>query len=225
MTRTVFVTGTDTGVGKTTVACALAAALTADGVRVAPFKPAETGCAETPDGLFADDATRLRTASARDDLSLDDICPYRFSPPVAPAVAGDVALDVLLAAHDALCRRADIVLAEGAGGLLVPYRHDLLAADLVTALGAALLVVARASLGTINHTLLTVREAQRRGIPILGIVLNEVAPPGPDAPSNPGQIARHAGVPILGTFPRMAPDTRPTLPSALYAALRHALSV
>src|SRR5262249_34231968 len=143
-----FVTGTDTGVGKTFVSAGILHSLRRRGVRVAALKPAETGCDPEP----ADGALLARAAGA---------CPVPFTYrlPVAPAVAARVegnpfTLAPVRAAFDAL--DADFCLVEGAGGLLVPFADDLLAADVAAALALPVLVVARASLGTINHTVLTV---------------------------------------------------------------------
>lgn len=195
--KTYFVTGTDTGVGKTFVSAGILASLRRRGVAVAALKPVETGCDPDPA-----DGALLGAAAGR------ALVPYTFRPPIAPAVAArlegrPVSFERIRAALVSL--DADFCLVEGAGGLLVPYTDDLLAADLVAFLGLPLLVVARASLGTINHTLLTIAEARRRGLPIAGVILDRVvAQAGPDEPHNVGEIERHGGVRVLGTVPHVA---------------------
>ena len=131
--------------------------------------------------------------------------PYRFRLPIAPAVASrregrTIELDRI---RQAMPRGGvDLVLVEGAGGLLVPYTPELLAADVVRALELPILIVARASLGTINHTLLTIFEARRRGLAIAGVILNRVvAARGPDEDDNAAEIERHGAVKVLGIVP------------------------
>lgn len=170
--RGAFITGTDTGIGKTWVACRLAEALHTRGLRVGVFKPAESG-----DG---GDAAKLKKA-AGSLLPLDLVRPYHFKRPLAPAVAAElegarVSLAALRRCYDQIRRDSDLVLVEGAGGLLVPYAPGLSGAGVAKALGLPLLVVGRAGLGTINHTLLTLEAARRRGLPLLGVVLNGKAP-------------------------------------------------
>ena len=202
--RRLFVTGTDTGVGKSTISCALLAAWRRSGKAVAGFKPIETGCKAAADGtLIPEDALRLARA-AGDPAPRPDCCPIRFGVPASPEAAAKAeARTIDLGAADAAFDRfdAEVVLIEGAGGLLVPIGADLTMADLAKRWGATLLIVARASLGTINHTLLTIEAAQRRGLHISGVVLNRTNPPGPDDADNADAIRRHGRVPVLGTFP------------------------
>jgi len=193
-----FVTATDTGVGKTWVACALARAATRRGLRVAAMKPCETG-----DG---DDGARLMDAAGR---PLDPALarPYQFHLPASPEVAARVegtVVDVasIVDAFARLTRDADFTIVEGAGGLLVPVAPGVLMADLAARLGLPLLVVARASLGTVNHTLLTIEAARARKIAIAGVVTSRAADTaGPEEPTNPEAIATYGRVPILGVFP------------------------
>ncbi|HVY39599.1 MAG TPA: dethiobiotin synthase [Polyangia bacterium] len=223
--RGIFVTGTDTGVGKTTVAAGLARYARRIGRQPVPFKPAETGC--TPE---AQDARLLweaaRPEAARPDLDLRDVCLYRFALPAAPAQAARAAgarlsLDAVLAAAADLAARGDFLIVEGAGGLLVPYGDDWTAADLIERLGLRVLVVARTALGTINHSALTVRELRRRGISIAGLILNQTTPQA--APHETGSfpfIAAATGLDPLGPVPWVAP---PADPDRLADALRDAL--
>ena len=193
-----FVTATDTGVGKTWVACALARAAVRRGLRVAVCKPCETG-----DG---DDGARLIAATGR---ALDESLarPYRFALPASPEVAARaegrvVEIDRIASAYTRLADDADFTIVEGAGGLCVPVAPGLLMADVALRLGLPLLVVARASLGTVNHTLLTIEAARARGLAIAGVVIcRAVDSAGPDEPTNPDAIASYGRVPILGRFP------------------------
>ncbi len=169
--RGLFVTGTDTGVGKTVVTCALARALRARGRAVGVMKPVETGVG--PDGPA--DALALRRAAAS-DAPLERICPQRFALPAAPTVAAAVEgrtvdLAAIHRAYDALRAEHDFVLVEGAGGLLVPLTQQATMADLAVDLGLPLLVVARAALGTINHTALTLEACRARKLPVAGVVI------------------------------------------------------
>lgn len=198
---TLFVTGTDTGVGKTFVACALARALRARGRRVAVFKPVETGVT----GL-AEDAAGLR-AAAGDPAPLDDVCPYRLRAPLAPAVAARlegrrVDVERLVALGRARAATADVLLIEGAGGLLVPLADTTTFLDLAARLEATLLIVAANRLGTVNHTALTARVAAAAGLAVRGFVLSHPTPTTDDsAPTNAETIATLTGLPCLGVVP------------------------
>jgi dethiobiotin synthetase len=211
MTASYFVTGTDTGVGKTHVASELLTRARARGMTTAVLKPAETGCAADARGdLVPADGLRLRAAAGATDLPIDRIVPHRYATPVAPAVAARLegrpfSLERTLAAARDLAG-ADLFLIEGAGGLLVPFSDDLLAADVAAALAAPLLIVARARLGTINHTLLTVFEARRRGLSVAAVILNPLPADittnatnvaDPSIPLNAGEIERIGQVRVL----------------------------
>jgi dethiobiotin synthetase len=210
----VLVTGTDTGVGKTFVACALAHALRARGRTVAVMKPVETGVSDRPN-----DAVALCEAAA-DPAPLDDVCPYRLRAPLAPAVAArleNVTID--LARLEALVRRrldaADVLVVESAGGLLVPIADSVTYADLAARLRLPLLVVAANRLGTVNHCALTARVAAATGLTVLGVVLSQPAPETDvSADTNAATIAALTGLPILGELPHFAS------PLAAAAALR-----
>lgn len=179
----IFITGTGTGVGKTVVAGGLAGALRFTGINVGVMKPLESGCKKKGRWLIPQDALFLQNmAAVEDDLNL--INPYRFRNPLAPAMAADleeieVVTERIMEAYRSLENRHDLMLVEGAGGLLVPavwavHELPILISDLIEALGLPLLVVARADLGTINHTLLTVRHAKTLGLEVMGVVFNNL---------------------------------------------------
>lgn len=167
-----FVTGTDTGVGKTVVACALARGLREAGETVRVMKPVETGVGEA--GPL--DALALAAAAGGPD-PLELVCPARFAMPAAPNVAAraegkSVPLDAIRRAYDELAARGGMIVAEGAGGLLAPLTDDLVMADLAAELDLPVLLVARGALGTINHTQLALREIERRGLELAGVVVS-----------------------------------------------------
>lgn len=205
-----FVTGTDTGVGKTLVACALVAEFARRGLRVAAWKPVETGW-RGPEAAPSD-AERLRRAGRRDE-PLEAICPYRLNAPVAPAVAArleGVAIDLkhLVATYRKRALSADLVIAEGAGGLLVPLAGRATYADLARACGLRVVIVAANRLGVINHTALTARVAAAEELPVLGFVLNHAgaAAPGaidadPSVATNRATIVELTELPCLGEIP------------------------
>ena len=176
-----LITGTDTGVGKTTVGSGLAAALYSRGKRVGVLKPAETGCEPSPSGrLVAADARRL-AFFARSAAEPETICPYRLRDPLAPSVAAareDRRIDpaVIEAAASQLRAQNDLVLVEGAGGLMVPIVDRFTYVELCRQLRARLLVVVGNRLGAVNHALLTVLCAEHAGLRLAGYVINTVSP-------------------------------------------------
>jgi len=195
-----FITGTDTGVGKTYVGCALAAAVRARGLRVGVMKPVETGVVRE-----AEDALALRAASG-DPGPLDDVCPYRLRAPLAPAVAArleGVTIDVerLVALIQRRAREADVLLVEGAGGLLVPVAGRVTWAELAARLALPLVIVAANRLGTVNHCALTARVATAAGLSTRGFVLSQPAVATDEsAATNADTIATLTGLPVLATL-------------------------
>ncbi len=206
MTRGIFITGTDTGVGKTIIAGGLAACCRRSGARVGVMKPVESGCRRTEQGPQPDDALFLKKMAASAD-ALEDIIPYRLERPLTPSVAAALSgiaidLQVICSAYRRLAVQNDLVLVEGAGGLLAPITGHATGVDLIRLLQIPIIVVARNALGTINHTLLTVEHARRSGLTVLGIILNQCAPvPDLSAETNPGIIAEMSGLPLLGVMP------------------------
>jgi dethiobiotin synthetase len=193
-----FISGTDTGVGKTWVACRLAEWGHAQGWRMGVLKPAESG--------GGGDARALIRASGS-QLPLDLVRPYAFRLPLAPAVAAAaegrrVALAPIRRAFKSVAARSDWTLVEGAGGLLVPYAPGWDGAGLAKRLGLPVLLVARAGLGTINHSLLSVEAARRRGLTVLGVLLNGRVKPGDrSSATNADQISTLGRVRVWGPAP------------------------
>lgn len=207
MIKGVFITGTDTGVGKTYVAAGIASELRRRGVDVGVMKPAETGCSMRAGRLVPGDALRLmKAAEVRDSLSL--VNPYRFTPPLAPAVAADlegkkIDLDKITNTYQKLSKRHEFMIVEGAGGIMVPLSRNASYLDLAEALGIPVLIVARPGLGTINHTLLTIAVLKERSIAIAGIAINHAdnRKAGLAEKTSPEIIERISGVKIAGTIP------------------------
>jgi len=198
-----FITGTDTGVGKTVVAAGTACALVRRGLEVGVLKPVETGCG---DGAGSDGEMLAAAIGA----APSEVVPITYARPLAPLVAAreetrPVDLDRLDRAFHR--QRAEWVLVEGAGGLSVPLTDDLDMAGLASRWGLPLLIVARPGLGTLNHCVLTVRYARSRGLDVLGVVVSGwPAEPEPLVPrSNPTMIEELCATPVLALIPRRAP--------------------
>lgn len=207
--KSLFVTGTDTGIGKTTVSCLLAASLRARDLRVGVFKPAETGCNDpltNPTG-GPQDVRRLRFFANCEPH--DRLCPYVLDEPLAPLVAARrqgirIDLDHIRECYRQIAAAHDITLVEGAGGLLVPLAEGTSFADLAKHLDCAVVVVVGNRLGAINHALLTIRHARSLGLHVLGYVINHLQP-GSDlaATTNVDVLAELLGTP-LGIVPFLA---------------------
>lgn len=202
----IFVTGTDTGVGKTMVCAALAHFLTERGLKVGVMKPAESGVSDPTD--LGDDGKLLQWAANSHD-SMEEISPYRLRAPLSPAQAAEkdncfIDFASLVATAHTLGKRHDFLIIEGAGGLMTPLSGGLLIADLAKAIGLPLLVVTTARLGTLNQTLLTIFAAQQMGIPVAGYMINRM-PSQPDeaAETAPHALSSLASADILGVLPEV----------------------
>jgi dethiobiotin synthetase len=207
--RGVLVTGTDTGVGKTWIAAGLTAVWRRAGVAAAYFKPVQSGCPEKSGRLIPTDARFARDLAGLDE-PLELLTPIRLRLPLAPGVAAareGVKVDLAAIAQSLtdLARRYEVLVVEGAGGLYVPLADlDFLVLDMIRWLNLPLVVVARPGLGTINHTVLTVKAAQQAGVTVAGVVINRYpAQPSPAEETNPEVIAALSRVPILGKIPEI----------------------
>ena len=202
----IFITGTDTGVGKTFTTCGLISVLSGMGKRIGVLKPAETGCRLQHGVLYPEDATRLQ-AFSQTIVSLDHVCPYRFAPPLAPSVAAAQAGVSINPSHiatvfSAIATQHDLTFVEGAGGLLVPLVGRYTFADLARDLALPVLVVVGSKLGALNHTLLTLRHAQSQALPVLGYILNHPYPEVDAATQTNAQTLRElTDVSCLGVVP------------------------
>ncbi len=222
----IMVIGTDTGVGKTLIAGTIARCLVGRGRRIAVFKPAATGCRREGEELVSEDAAFL-AAAARSPQSQAQIAPLRYERATAPNVAAAWAgqtmdLEAMFAAYRRLEGQCDMVIVEGVGGLLCPISDDFWVVHLARLLELPVVVVARAALGTINHTLLTLHVARQAGLHVAGVVVNrylleppaaapKAAPgagPSDDAElamfTNPEQIILRGGVDVLAIVPEDA---------------------
>jgi dethiobiotin synthetase len=199
--RGVFVTGTDTGVGKTVLAGAICAALAARGVSVAAYKPVVTGLDEEPGDWARDHELLARATGQRPG----DVAPYAFGPPVSPHYAAELAgvsIDPGRLLEAARTGAADALVCEGVGGLLVPLTPGYLVRDLALDLGLPLVIAARPGLGTINHTLLTVEAARAAGLAVAAVVMTPwLAEPEPIEVSNRATVERLGDVRVSGLPP------------------------
>lgn len=203
--RGVFITGTDTSVGKTIVTAVVAAALTAQDIDAGVMKPIATG--ETDQAAALSDSDWLTSVTGVCDPP-DLIAPYRFRTPASPLIAAArdgraIEPARIIEAFQALSARHDCVVVEGIGGVLVPLLPDLFVVDLAKRMGLPVLVVARAGLGSINHTLLTLECLRGRGVPILGVVFNSPTrpPADPDLSETVSTIRRLSGIRAFGELP------------------------
>ena len=208
--RGVMVTGTDTEVGKTVVAAGLARFLRGEGLDVGVMKPVASGAVESASGRrVSSDVVALMTAAGCSD-PVEWVNPYCFLPPVAPALAAElegvsVDMERIGDCYERLCGRHDLTVVEGAGGALTPVSGKLSVADLAQRLRIPALIVSRAGLGTINHTVMTVECLRIRGVECLGFFLNRF-PPIPDLAerTNADRIAAITGALHLGSIPELA---------------------
>ncbi len=205
-----FVTGTDTGTGKTLVSSALLHAFAAQGRRVAGFKPVAAGC--DADGRN-DDAKALQAASTL-PLTYEQVNPYCFVPAIAPHIAatqsgGRIEMARILAAYRELAARADVVVVEGAGGFRVPLNGGQDSADLARELNLPLILVVGMRLGCLNHALLTAEAIAARGLVLAGWVANVLDAQMPALQDNVAELQKRIAAPLLGVIPKMAePDAR-----------------
>jgi len=216
-----FITGTDTGVGKTIVSAAVIRALKASGLSVCGMKPIESGCERDEEGTLIPLDGRLLLKASEVDESQEDITPYCFEQPLAPMVAAEFemhSVDILWVerAYERLAEKYDAVVVEGVGGLMVPIQREYSVLDLAKNLNLPVIVVASPYLGTINHTLLTVDRALSEGLTVAGVIVNFPRPPLESVAeeTNPRVIAELSSVPVLGIMPYLSLIDTETLESA-----------
>jgi dethiobiotin synthetase len=219
MARGFFITGTDTGVGKTVIAAALIQAIGFWGIKVCGMKPIETGCLKSESRvrssefrakdmvLIPSDGMFLKKMAGMDD-SIDLITPIRLENPLAPFPASEIEgipvdIEKIKKAYAELSKKYEVVVVEGIGGLLVPIKRAYFVLDLARDFGLPIIIVSRPGLGTINHTMLTVNYAIKEGLTVAGIIINYSLPPeGTLAEkTNPEVIKQISPVPIIGVFP------------------------
>lgn len=221
MARGFFITGTDTGVGKTVIAGAVINAMRLGGIHACGMKPIETGCSRVGDVLYPSDGMFLKKI-ARMEEAMTRITPYCFETPAAPLVASEIEgrtieIRAIKEEFDLLLKTYGAVIVEGIGGILVPVKKDYFIIDLVRELSLPLIVVSGPYLGALNHTLLTVNYALREGIRVSGIVINLSKPAtGTIAEqTNPSVLRKLCPVPIIGTFPYLPSVTDEALEKAV----------
>jgi len=205
MTRGIFVTGTDTGVGKTRVAVALLAGLAAEGVRALGMKPVAAGI-EPGAARNADVTALVGAAAAAPAAAVEDVNPYAFAPAVAPHLAAAatgtrIDLDVIAAAWQRLAARAEVVVVEGAGGAMTPLddRTDML--DIAARLRLPVLLVVGVRLGCLNHALLTAQAIRARGLVLAGWAASRIDPAMREADANVATLARLLPAPLIADLP------------------------
>lgn len=207
MTKGFFVTGTDTGVGKTVITGALIKAMQARGLKACGMKPIETGCRHVGEALHPSDGLFLKEIAGMDE-DLNDITPLRFETPAAPLTASEIEgreldIGIIKDKFNLLSQKYSFIVVEGLGGILVPIKKDYSVLDLIKELQLPLLIVSRPSLGTINHTLLTVNYALKEGINVAGIIINFNKPSDGtiSEQTSPDIIKRLSRAPVIGIFP------------------------
>jgi len=208
--KSLFVTGTDTGIGKTTVACALVRAFNAHGAPALGMKPVASGCRQTPAGLRNDDAERLIAAGPH-ALSYSDVNPYAFAAPIAPHVAAadagvDISLATIARAYAQLRAQAGMIIVEGAGGWMAPLSDPLMQRDLVCALDLDVVIVVGLRLGCINHALLTTRAVLADGCRVAGWIANRIDPHMLRAEDSIATLRARIDAPLLGVLAHAASE-------------------
>ena len=206
--RGVFVTGTDTGCGKTVVATGLLRVLSEAGRRAAGFKPVAAGAEPTPHGLRNEDALALQAASLP-GIPYQDVNPLCYAPPIAPHIAAaesgcPIRFAAIREAHDRLAARVDTVVAEGAGGWRVPLGNDGDMADLAAMLGYPVVLVVGLRLGCLNHALLSAESIRSRGLPLFGWVGSAVDSDMARRDENVATLREALPAPCLGVVPRLS---------------------
>ena len=200
-----FITGTDTGVGKTVVSLALIHALQAQGKNVAGMKPVSAGCMKTEYGLRNDDAVQLQKASSI-ELSYEIINPYAYEPPIAPHIAAHqlsdkISINKIEDCFSEIASKSDLVIVEGAGGWLVPINENETMANVAVRLNLPVVLVVGMRLGCLNHALLTAKSIQNNGGKLAGWVANQIDPSMLNSHENIRSLEARIQAPMLGAIP------------------------
>jgi dethiobiotin synthetase len=209
----IFVTATDTEVGKTFLSALLLVAMRIHGVEATYFKPVATGCIREGQRLLSEDVSFVSRMTGL-DLGRQHHCPVRYERPLAPLAAARIEkqpldLDAIRQALARLRERHGFVVVEGVGGVMVPLKERYLLLDFMAEVGYPAIVVSRPGLGTINHTLLTLEALKARSVPILGFVTNgERDETDEAAPTSPPLISEFSQIPYLGHVPFLSPDEK-----------------
>lgn len=224
-----FITGTDTGVGKTIVTAGLAKALKRRGYDVGVMKPITSGASRRGKELVSEDAEYLLAAAALEDPAML-VSPVCLEPPLAPytvtlLTGQKIDMASVMAAFVALSNMHEILLVEGIGGILAPIRQDYSVLDLVREMDAPLVIVARPGLGTVNHTAMTVACARAAKVAVAGVVFNfcEDSPETAAEKTNPDVVRQVCDVPVLGVVPYMARHDAASLPVEPFEAVAEKL--
>ena len=216
----IFVTGTDTGVGKTTVTAGIAAVMQSLGYAMGVYKPVQSGAISCGKKLLSPDLEFVKSI----DANIQTKVSYNFKPPVAPSLAAllenaKIYKNRIKIDYENLKETCDFVVVEGAGGILVPVSENFIMRDLAKLLDLPILIVARPDLGTINHTLLTIEAAKTVGLEILGVIISNYPSDTDDiaVKTAPDLISELSGVKILGVLPSVKEvlNNEPEKPEAL----------
>jgi len=205
MKQAYFITGTDTGVGKTLVSCALLQAFARQGLKAVGMKPVAAGCMQTPQGLSCEDVENLR-AAGNVDAPLEWVNPYALVASVAPHIAAEqsgveIRLEQITAAFRQLQELADATVVEGVGGFVVPLNARQDTADMAEMLGVPVILVVGMRLGCINHALLSAQAIRQRGLTLAGWVANRIEPDMPFVQDNIAALEQRLEAPLIGVVP------------------------
>ena len=204
MSKGYFITGTDTGIGKTRSAVALMAALQQRGLTVCGMKPVSAGCTLGVEGLVNDDAIQLQQQSSL-HLPYKTVNPYAWEAAIAPHIAAqqqgnEMTLAPIRSSFQKITAQCDIVIVEGAGGWLVPFNDTQTMADIAVDLSLDVILVVGIRLGCINHALLTVESIQKKGCKLAGWIANHLSEINAVAEENVKYLTCQIDAPLLGTF-------------------------
>jgi dethiobiotin synthetase len=207
--RSYFITGTDTGVGKTMIACALLHAFAQTGKACVGMKPVAAGCERTASGIYSDDLQQLRAASSV-QAPPDLMNPYALEPAIAPHIAArqtgiEIDLELIIAAHNNLCGIAEIVVVEGVGGFRVPLNSREDSAELACRLNLPIILVVGMRLGCLNHSLLTVEAIHARKLRLAGWIANQIDPRMEAFEENVAALEERIPASRLATVPFQSP--------------------